>query len=60
MMICLDMCALEFIHQYERGEGDYTRERREILKSFRLEGLAVGGRRKGADRGRRCRKAPPA
>jgi hypothetical protein len=31
--------ALEFLHQYERGEGDYTHERRELLRSFRLENL---------------------
>ena len=31
--------AIEFIHQYERGEGNYTEERRKILKNFRLENL---------------------
>ena len=31
--------AIAFIHQYERGEGDYTEERRKILKDFRLETL---------------------
>ena len=31
--------AIEFIHQYEPGEGNYTEERRKILKDFKLETL---------------------
>ena len=31
--------ALEFIHQYETGRGDYTRERKQILRGFTLREL---------------------
>ena len=31
--------ALEFIHQYETGRGDYTRERKQILRGVTLHGL---------------------
>ena len=31
--------AIAFIHQYEQGEGNYTEERRKILKDFSLESL---------------------
>jgi hypothetical protein len=31
--------AIEFIHQYEQGEGNYTEERRKIFKDFRIESL---------------------
>lgn len=31
--------ALRFILQYERGEGDYTRERRHLLKGLTIESL---------------------
>jgi hypothetical protein len=31
--------ALEFIHQYETGRGDYTRERKQILRGVTLRGL---------------------
>ena len=31
--------VIEFVHQYEKGEGNYTEERRKILKHFRLEDL---------------------
>ena len=37
--------AMEFIHQYESGEGDYTKGRKRILKGFRLEELAVRGKK---------------
>ena len=33
--------ALDFMLQYEPGEGDYTKERQSIVQSFRLEGLAA-------------------
>lgn len=29
--------AIQFIHQYETGAGNYTVERRALLKAFRLE-----------------------
>jgi len=29
--------AIQFITQYEKGEGNYTEERRRLLKDFRLE-----------------------
>ena len=32
--------AIEFIHQYEAGAGDYTKERKHILQGFRLEQVA--------------------
>jgi hypothetical protein len=45
--------ALEFIHQCERGQGNYTEERRGILRNFRLESLKPGlARRKPAPGGR--------
>ena len=31
--------ALRFIQQYERGEGDYTAERKRLLRPFALESL---------------------
>jgi len=31
--------ALQFIHQYETGRGDYTKERRAILKGVTLKKL---------------------
>ena len=31
--------ALQFIHQYETGRGDYTRERKHILHSVNLRKL---------------------
>ncbi len=31
--------ALQFIHQFEVGRGDYTKERRKILKSVTLRKL---------------------
>lgn len=31
--------ALRFLNQYEKGRGDYTRERRQILKGVRLADL---------------------
>ena len=32
--------AIEFVHQYEVGEGNYTKERKKILSDFKLETLA--------------------
>ena len=29
--------AIQFITQYEKGEGNYTEERKRLLKGFRLE-----------------------
>lgn len=31
--------ALQFIHQYETGRGDYTRERKHILRGVNLRKL---------------------
>lgn len=31
--------AIGFLHQYEKGEGDYTRERKRILKGFSLSSI---------------------
>jgi len=31
--------ALRFMHQYERGEGNYTTERKRLLRSFTLESI---------------------
>jgi hypothetical protein len=31
--------AIQFINQYEKGEGNYTRERKALLKGFKLESL---------------------
>jgi len=31
--------AVEFIHQCEPGEGNYTQERKDILQNFKLEEL---------------------
>jgi hypothetical protein len=31
--------AIQFIHQYETGQGDYTKERRAILKGVTLKKL---------------------
>jgi hypothetical protein len=31
--------ALQFTHQYEAGRGDYTRERKEILRGVTLRKL---------------------
>jgi hypothetical protein len=31
--------ALQFIHQYETGQGDYTRERKQILRGVNLRKL---------------------
>ena len=36
--------ALRFILQYERGEGDYTRERKRLLKGLTIESLQRPGR----------------
>jgi len=38
--------AIEFMHQYEQGEGDYTQERKAILKTFRLEDLVRSARKR--------------
>ncbi|MBI5687174.1 MAG: hypothetical protein HZC54_19045 [Verrucomicrobia bacterium] len=31
--------ALEFLHQYETGQGDYTKERRHLLRNVTLADL---------------------
>jgi hypothetical protein len=31
--------ALQFVHQFEQGHGDYTKERRAILKGVTLKKL---------------------
>jgi hypothetical protein len=31
--------ALQFIHQFEKGRGDYTKERQKILKGLTLRKL---------------------
>jgi hypothetical protein len=31
--------ALEFLHQYEPGQGDYTKERRHLLRNVTLADL---------------------
>lgn len=31
--------ALQFIHQFEKGRGDYTKERQKILKGLSLRKL---------------------
>lgn len=31
--------AIQFITQYEQGDGNYTEERKRLLKGFRLEQL---------------------
>ncbi|MBM4047828.1 MAG: hypothetical protein FJ279_22210 [Planctomycetes bacterium] len=31
--------ALEFLHQYEAGQGDYTKERRQLLRNVTLADL---------------------
>jgi hypothetical protein len=31
--------ALQFLHQYELGQGDYTKERKEILRNVTLADL---------------------
>jgi hypothetical protein len=36
--------AIEFVHQFEQGDGDYTRERKHILRDFRLEDLGPSRR----------------
>jgi len=31
--------AVQFVAQYEAGDGDYTEERRQLLKAVTLDGL---------------------
>ena len=42
--------ALRFIQQYERGEGDYTAERKRLLRPFTLESMRNRRTKQFADR----------
>lgn len=42
--------AVRFIQQYEKGQGDYTREREQLLPAWDAETLVSKALEKGSDR----------